>query len=77
MTTPEEIARIAKGLTKAQRDEVKRGTFSGDNPITTARALMRKDLMHLRIDSPNGRCGFIECTPLGLAVRTYLMENPQ
>ena len=44
---------------------VKDGCIHGDCSMTTARALMRKGLFSLEIDSPNGQWGFLRLTPLG------------
>lgn len=64
-------AEIARSLTGAQREAIWRGGI-GDESMATVRALVRKGLMYLRIDSPNGRWGFMELTALGLAVRAEL-----
>jgi hypothetical protein len=69
--TPEQIA---AALSIAQRDAVCRGGI-GNHGITTVRALKRKGLMYLHIDSPNGRCGTMELTPLGQQVRAILKEQ--
>jgi len=73
MTTPEEIARIAKGLSSAAKRDIqeKRPEWccswnAQGHQFLTSRGLVE----HIA-----GNCG--KLTPLGLAVRTYLMENPQ
>lgn len=72
MTTPmPDLDNLARGLTDAQREAIRRGGI-GDERMTTVNALRRKGLMHLRIDSPNGRWGFMELTPLGLALRAHI-----
>jgi len=64
MTTPEEIARIAKGLSEGMRWTVL-DPHSYCDP-NTMRGLRRRGLWDLR-----------GITALGLQVRTYLMENTQ
>lgn len=73
--TPEAVGAALKGLTKAQRYHVSRGSISGDFTMQTVRALIAKGLMYLRIDSPNGQCGFVENTELGNAVRELLSRD--
>jgi len=72
MTEPK-IAEIAAKLTAAQRNAVQRGGI-GDETMATVNALRRKGLMHLRIDSPDGRWGFMELTDAGQSVAAYLKE---
>jgi len=55
---------------------VKRGAI-GDHPIRVARSLMAKGIMYLRIDSPNGRSGFVENTDLGRRIANHLQEQPK
>jgi len=69
MTTPEEIARIAKGLTKAQRLWL----LSGRQPQGGGKWPVHNAL----IDKGLAKGWPWTLTPLGLAIRTYLMENPQ
>jgi len=69
---PEAIARLRTGLTKVQRKYVTDGCINGDPAMVTVRALKCKGLFYLKIDSPNGQCGFMELTPLGHAVRASL-----
>ena len=61
-------------LSPAQRNAVRRGGID-DESMATVNALMRKGLMYLRIDSPDGRCGFMELTTLGQSVAAYLKEQ--
>ena len=63
---------IAAKLTPAQRRHIENGCISGDFAMATVNVLARKGLFYLRIDSPNGKCGFMELTPLGLEVRALL-----
>lgn len=70
----EDVSKIAASLTKAQRDAVMRGAI-GDHTMATVRALMSRGLMHLRIDSPNGRAGFVENTTLGDKVAAHLTQQ--
>ncbi len=65
--------KIIQCLTKPQRLEIIRGSFSGDFDIRTARALIKKGLMEHRITSPNGRYGPIINTELGNQVRDVLL----
>ncbi len=69
----DEVERIVRGLTKAQREAVKDG-YIGDQSIMTVRALREKGLFELVIDSPNGRAGFMHLTAPGLRVRAALKE---
>jgi len=64
MATPEEIARIAKGLSGGMHRKVL-DPHSYCDP-NTMRGLRRRGLWDLR-----------GITPKGLALGTYLMENPQ
>lgn len=73
MTDPQ-IAETARKLTAVQRNAVRRGGI-GDETMATINALWRKGLMHLRIDSPDGRCGFMELTAKGQSVAAYLKEQ--
>jgi len=63
-------------LTVSEKDAVKRGAI-GDHPIRVARSLMAKGIMYLRIDSPNGRSGFVENTDLGRRIANHLQEQPK
>lgn len=74
----DDVARIAAGLTEAQRramvmtyrGQEATAIYHGDPLISTLRVLVKKGLLvsepHLR------KCAF---TPLGLAVRNHLKEN--
>lgn len=42
--------------------------------MTTVRALRRKGLFDLVIDSPDGQCGFMQLTPLGQQTRAALIQ---
>jgi len=74
MTTPEEIARIAKGLLPGQRIALLRAyQDEGDEwwiLSGTGHGLMDMGITARSIDG-----AFL--TPKGLTLRTYLMENPQ
>jgi len=63
---------LVRSLTKAQRLLVTDGCVHGDFSMHTVRALKRKGLFHLVIDSPNGQCGFMRLTDLGVAVQAIL-----
>ncbi|SLK03644.1 hypothetical protein [Novosphingobium mathurense] len=74
----DDVAEIAKGLTKAQCKAVMsaRKTFSGivhvwHSHIDTIKSVHRKGLC----TDPDGNRGYAIETPLGLAVRTYLLET--
>lgn len=64
-----DIQKIAKALSPAQRYHVERGCISGDFTMETVKALKRRGLFELVINSSNGRYGFMELTPLGKQVR--------
>lgn len=70
-----DVATVARGLSEAQRYRVKRGCISGDFTMATVRALTRKEFFSFVANSPNGLCGFMEPTPLGLAVRAHLLSG--
>lgn len=59
-------------LTKAQRMYVMDGCIHGDCTMATMRALVRKGLFHIVIDSPNRQWGFMKLTPLGVETRAVL-----
>lgn len=68
--------KIVKALSPAQRYHVERGCISGDFTMATVNALKRKGLFELVISSPNGRCGYMELTPLGKQVRQAIAATP-
>jgi hypothetical protein len=68
------VQMIARGLTTVQRRYILAGAIHGDCAVATVRALKRKGLFRLVIDSPNGHCGFMRLTPLGEAVREMLQS---
>ena len=70
-----DLDEVIAGMSEAQRDEVMRGAASGNYPISVTRALVRKGLQELVIDSPNGRCGFMRNTEAGEAVRARLLAK--
>lgn len=76
------VERIAKGLTKAMRESLMRKpcpsvTKSGNDKLcmplqeSSGEALARRGLL-----SPHSYGPIRSVTPLGLAVRNYLKENP-
>lgn len=74
-TGADEIFRLfVRGLSKAQRQYVAAGCIHGDCTMQTVRALVRKGLFRLVIDSPNGNAGFMRLTPLGENVRDHLRD---
>lgn len=66
------VGRIVKALSPLQAEIVRRGCVSGDFTMATVRALKRKGLFELVIDSPNRQCGFMRLTPLGIEVQSAL-----
>lgn len=72
MHSDTDIAAIAAKLTEAQRRQVLNGTVSEPFTPATLRSLIRKRLMHVVPDSPNGRWGLMVNTDLGQRVRAYL-----
>ena len=64
-----EVVKVLKGLTKRERYHVERGYIGGDITPHMVRRLQHKALFYLHIDSPNGRCGMLKPTPLGVNVR--------
>lgn len=68
------LHQIAGKLTEAQREQVRREMISGDFSMATVRALIRKRVMHVVPDSPNGRWGLCVLTPFGIEVRQALQE---
>jgi hypothetical protein len=75
MADPAEIARIAAGLTKAQRKVVlktsERWSLMPGGP-KRLRELTELGLCTMTI--PSSHCAY--ATPLGLLVRAHLQENP-
>lgn len=71
-TTPQAIA---KKLSPTQREIMRRGGFSGDFTMATVRALKSKGLFFHNITSPNGRCGPMELTGLGIMVRAIVLSE--
>ena len=69
-----DVAEIARSLTKAQVREIMRGSIS-DAPLSLVRTLIRKGVMHIAVESPDGRYGPCVNTPLGLAVRAHLTQE--
>lgn len=68
-------ASIAKKLSPAQREIMRRGGFSGDFTMATVRALKGRGLFFHNPTSPNGRCGPMELTELGHAVREIVLAK--
>jgi uncharacterized protein YjhX (UPF0386 family) len=66
---------LALNLSRPQRMYVRDGAIHGDCAISTVRALTRKGLFRLVIDSPNGQCGLMRLTPLGEVVRALLTSE--
>lgn len=76
-----EVERVAKGLTDAQRQGVLNNRPDGGPKYgwrrsgSASRALERKGLLRERQDTIGNIMWSL--TPLGLAVRTYLLEKQQ
>jgi hypothetical protein len=73
MSAPD-IAQIARGLTYKQAAAV-RGVFAWSNPAEQDKG--EAELYRLGIWKPRPPYGQSALTPLGLAVRDYLKDNPQ
>jgi hypothetical protein len=71
------IDEIIKGLRPAMKTLILRGCAGGDECLGTIRACIRRKLMHIRVDSPNGRCGPCVLTDLGKAVQQRLKAGGQ
>lgn len=71
---PHYVKTAMRGLTPVQKRMVKDGCIHGDVTMTTVRALQGRGLFYLKITSPNGRCGHMELTPLGVTVQALLNE---
>jgi hypothetical protein len=63
-----------RGLSKAERRHVKAGYIGGDIRGSTLHSLRLKGMFYHHIDSPNGQCGIMRLTPLGVNVSALL--NP-
>jgi hypothetical protein len=72
---PKYVKDALRGLTAVQRQFVIDGCIHGDVTITTVRALQDRALFYLHPDSPNGRCGSLRLTPLGLTVQSILKDR--
>ena len=70
-TSESDLLALAKSLTPVQKRAVADG-YIGDQGMATIKSLLRKDLYHLVIDSPNGRYGFMRLTERGDAVRRII-----
>lgn len=76
MSRPPQYVRDAmRGLTPKQKQLVVDGCVHGDITMATIRGLRRRALFHLKITSPNGRCGHMELTPLGVTVQQRLKAS--
>ena len=64
-----------RGLTRAERQYVSDGCIHGDTRPATIRSLQHKGMFYLKITSPNGQCGFMELTPLGVNVRAEIKRR--
>lgn len=69
------VAEALQSLTRAQKQYVMDGCIHGDVTMATVRALRNKALFYLHPTSPNGRCGDMRLTPLGVTVRGILRQR--
>lgn len=69
---PDYVKTAMRGLTPKQKQFVMDGSIHGDCTMATVRALRGRALFYLKITSPNGRCGHMELTPLGVTVQGIL-----
>lgn len=69
---PAYVTEALRGLTPTQKKYVIAGAFHGDCTMATISVLRRKALFYHHIDSPNGRCGPMKLTPLGVTVQGIL-----
>ena len=72
---PDYVTQAMRGLTKVQKAAIIAGHFR-DESMATVLALKRRHLFYHKIDSPNGRCGPMVLTPLGVTVQTLLKPAP-
>lgn len=69
---PPYVRTAMKSLTPKQKQIVLDGRIHGDVTMATVHALRRRALFNLHIASPNGRCGTLRLTPLGVKVQRLL-----
>lgn len=67
----ERVKAAVRGLTRAEKRVVAAGYIS-DCRMATVRSLQRKGMFYLHIDSPNGMCGIMRLTPLGINARSAI-----
>lgn len=68
---PAYVQEALKGLTRAQKKCVLAGAI-GESTMATVRTLRSRALFYFHPDSPNGRCGLMRLTPLGVTVQGIL-----
>lgn len=74
-STHSEIVKVAvRGLTKTERRIVADG-YICDARMSTVRNLQRKGMFYHHITSPNGRCGPMELTALGVSARALISSR--
>lgn len=66
--------KIAKGLSRAQREIMRRGGFSGDFTMATVRCLKRRGLFY-HAPRPGSTCGPMLMTSLGEQVHAIVKEQ--
>lgn len=71
----EHVKAAVRGLTKVERQYVRDGSCHGDIRMQTIRSLQHKGMFYLKITSPNGRCGHMALTPLGLNAQALLKKR--
>ncbi len=72
---PTYVREALKGLTRTQKRFVIDGVMHGDFTMTTVRTLTSRALFYFHPDSPNGRCGAMRLTPLGVTVQGILKDR--
>ncbi|QTC88066.1 hypothetical protein [Brevundimonas pondensis] len=69
-----QVMAAARELTKAERRHVIAGYIGGCS-APVLRSLRNKAMFYLKITSPNGRCGHMVLTPLGVNVQALLKSR--
>jgi hypothetical protein len=69
--TPDELARLARGMTKAQRNAIHTDLRAAS--WVTIKSLHKRKIVSIRPCRPEGKG--IVFTPLGLALRDWIKEN--
>ena len=72
---PTYVTEALRQLTRTQKQYIIDGCIHGDCTMTTVRALKRHAMFYFHPTSPNGRCGEMRLTPLGVTVQAILKER--